>query len=249
MSAAARLISAIDKARPEVVIDVELLEVDRTKLREYGLQIASPGSPGIDGSVSIVPQGDGTAVPRVTLQTLTQPDAGGHPAGESAVALLSAPEDRHEHADAGQSAAAHVGRHSGAGAVRRTHPGAGHDVHADRDRRRAAAADRLVQLREHRRQHRHHAAHAPRRRRDAGAEGLRCRAFPAPASTGCRRSANREINTEIRLRDGETNMLAGLIRDDERRVLDGIPGLSDLPGASAGSSRTRRPRPRRPTSS
>jgi general secretion pathway protein D len=24
-------------------------------------------------------------------------------------------------------------------------------------------------------------------------------------------------------------MLAGLIRDDERRVLDGIPGLSDLP--------------------
>jgi general secretion pathway protein D len=41
--------------------------------------------------------------------------------------------------------------------------------------------------------------------------------------------ANREINTEIRLRDGETNMLAGLIRDDERRVMDGIPGLSDVP--------------------
>ena len=33
----------------------------------------------------------------------------------------------------------------------------------------------------------------------------------------------------IRLRDGETNMLAGLIRDEERRVLDGIPGLSDMP--------------------
>ncbi len=28
---------------------------------------------------------------------------------------------------------------------------------------------------------------------------------------------NREINTVIRLRDGETNMLAGLIRDDERQ--------------------------------
>ena len=40
---------------------------------------------------------------------------------------------------------------------------------------------------------------------------------------------NREIKTQIRLRDGETNMLAGLIRDDERRVRDGIPGLSDLP--------------------
>ena len=40
---------------------------------------------------------------------------------------------------------------------------------------------------------------------------------------------NREINTVIRLKDGETNMLAGLIRDDERRVMNGIPGLSDLP--------------------
>jgi general secretion pathway protein D len=40
---------------------------------------------------------------------------------------------------------------------------------------------------------------------------------------------NREINTTIRLRDGETNMLAGLIRDDERVVLSGVPGLSDLP--------------------
>jgi hypothetical protein len=40
---------------------------------------------------------------------------------------------------------------------------------------------------------------------------------------------NREINTIIRLRDGETNMLAGLIRDEERYALDGIPGLSDLP--------------------
>jgi general secretion pathway protein D len=41
---------------------------------------------------------------------------------------------------------------------------------------------------------------------------------------------NREITTAIRLRDGETNLLAGLIRDDERMVLEGIPGLSDIPG-------------------
>jgi len=40
---------------------------------------------------------------------------------------------------------------------------------------------------------------------------------------------NRSINTVIRLQDGETNMLAGLIRDEERRSLAGIPGLSDLP--------------------
>ena len=56
MAAAARVITAIDKARPEVIIDVELLEVDRTRLLDYGLQIASPGSSGpvgLDGSVGV----------------------------------------------------------------------------------------------------------------------------------------------------------------------------------------------------
>ena len=41
---------------------------------------------------------------------------------------------------------------------------------------------------------------------------------------------NRLVKTTIRLKDGETNMLAGLIRDDERRTRRGIPGLSDIPG-------------------
>ena len=41
---------------------------------------------------------------------------------------------------------------------------------------------------------------------------------------------NRLVKTTIRLKDGETNMLAGLIRDDERKIRDGIPGLSDIPG-------------------
>jgi general secretion pathway protein D len=40
---------------------------------------------------------------------------------------------------------------------------------------------------------------------------------------------NREISTTIRLKDGETNLLAGLIRDEERTSLAGVPGLSDLP--------------------
>ena len=53
LRAAARLIAAIDKARPEVVIEVELLEVDRQQLREYGLQFASPGSSGIDGFAAV----------------------------------------------------------------------------------------------------------------------------------------------------------------------------------------------------
>ena len=48
-------------------------------------------------------------------------------------------------------------------------------------------------------------------------------------SAGCRPSATARSRTTIRLKDGETNMLAGLIRDEERTVLAGVPGLSDLP--------------------
>ena len=51
---------------------------------------------------------------------------------------------------------------------------------------------------------------------------------------------NRSIDTTIRLHDGETNMLAGLIRDDEREVLAGIPGLSDLPVVGRLFARSRR---------
>ena len=39
----------------------------------------------------------------------------------------------------------------------------------------------------------------------------------------------RNIETTIRLQDGETNFLAGLIRTDETNSENGIPGLSDVP--------------------
>jgi len=40
---------------------------------------------------------------------------------------------------------------------------------------------------------------------------------------------SRSISTVIRLKDGETNMLAGLIRDEERTSFATIPGLGDIP--------------------
>ncbi len=41
--------------------------------------------------------------------------------------------------------------------------------------------------------------------------------------------SNREIKNVIRLKDGETNLLAGLLRDEERRSLRGITGLASIP--------------------
>ncbi len=39
----------------------------------------------------------------------------------------------------------------------------------------------------------------------------------------------REVKNVIRLKDGETNLLAGLLKDEERRSLKGVAGLSDIP--------------------
>ena len=39
----------------------------------------------------------------------------------------------------------------------------------------------------------------------------------------------RRVETRLRLRDGESNLLAGLIREDERQLARGVPGLLRLP--------------------
>jgi general secretion pathway protein D len=43
------------------------------------------------------------------------------------------------------------------------------------------------------------------------------------------RVGTRTINTSLRLKDGETQVLMGLIRDDERNTASGVPGLADMP--------------------
>ena len=41
--------------------------------------------------------------------------------------------------------------------------------------------------------------------------------------------SSRKVTTRLRLRDGESNLLAGLLREDERRSLTGFPGLLRMP--------------------
>lgn len=40
---------------------------------------------------------------------------------------------------------------------------------------------------------------------------------------------SRKVKTRMRLREGESNLLAGLLREDERRTLSGFPGLLRVP--------------------
>jgi type II secretory pathway component GspD/PulD (secretin) len=40
---------------------------------------------------------------------------------------------------------------------------------------------------------------------------------------------SRKVSTRLRLRDGESNLLAGLLREDERRLVRGFPGAVNVP--------------------
>ena len=112
---------------------------------------------------------------------------------------------------------------AGAGALRRARAGAGHDLRADRHRRRAQQPITSfnyenigvnIDI-------------TPRTHHDDDVSLALKIAVSSISGTGfggLPTFGNREINTVIRLRDGETNMLAGLIRDEERTSLDGHPG-------------------------
>jgi len=223
IAAASRVIGAIDKARPEVIIDVELIEVDRTKLAEYGLQIASPGSPGINGSVSI--DNGTTGISLSALRNLSQSDIllANLPSlyyrllkSDSTTRTLANPQLR---TTDGVGATARFGEQVpvpvttfapiATGGVSQqpitsfNYQNIG--VNIDITPRTHHDDDVSLQLK------------------------IAVTNISGTGFGGLPTFGNREITTIIRLRDGETNMLAGLIRDEERHSLDGLPGLSDLP--------------------
>ena len=55
------------------------------------------------------------------------------------------------------------------------------------------------------------------------------REVPGPASSLAYQIGTRSVATVLRLRNGETQVLAGLISDEERRSANRLPGLGDIP--------------------
>jgi general secretion pathway protein D len=221
IAAAARLISAIDKARPEVVIDVELLEVDRTRLRELGLQIASPGQPGISGSADVNREN----LTLQTLRNLTSADVFMYNVPGIYYRLLKSDANTRTLANPqlrtseGITAQARFGERVPvpnatfvpiAGGGVNTQPITSYayeDIGVNIDITPRTHHEDEVSL----------------------ALKVVLSSVSGEGFGGLPTFANREISTTIRLKDGETNMLAGLITDEERTVFEGIPGLSEIP--------------------
>jgi general secretion pathway protein D len=225
VEAAGRLISMIDKARPEVLIDVELLEVSRQRLAEYGLQFASPNGAstnGINGVADVNRPGltfddlknlTGSqilmsSVPALYYRLLKEDGTG---------RVLANPQLR---AQVGLSAQAQFGERvpvpvttfspiATGGVAQQPITSFNYEnigVNIDITPRTHMNNDVTLAL------------------------AISVTSISGVGFGGLPTFGNRLVKTTIRLKDGETNMLAGLIRDDERRSLKGIPGLSDIPG-------------------
>ena len=224
VAAAGRVISAIDKARPEVIIDVELLEVNRTRLQEYGLQLASPGSPGINGSVGVAADSNGN-VDLQTLRSLTQSDVllANLPTlyyrllkSDTNTRTLANPQLR---ASDGTTALARFGDRIPVPSTTFAPIATGGVPQQPITSYTYENIGVNIDI-------------TPRLHYDGNVSLTLKVAVQSISGTGfggLPTIANREISTMITLHDGETNRLAGLIRDDERRLAEGIPGLSDLP--------------------
>jgi general secretion pathway protein D len=224
IAAAARIITAVDKARPEVVIDVELLEVDRTKLRDFGVQIASPGDPtpiGIDGQATV--NRDGLTLRDLTRLSTADVFLTNLPGlyyrllkSDHNTRTLANPQLR---ASEGVAAQARFGERvpvpvttfspiaTGGVAQQPITSFNYENIGVNIDITPRTHHDDQVTL----------------------ALKIAVSSISGTGFGGLPTFGNREINTMIRLKDGETNLLAGLIRDDERRTLEGVAGLVDIP--------------------
>jgi general secretion pathway protein D len=223
VAAAGRIIQAIDKARPEVVIDVELLEVNRTRLLEYGLQFASPTAAptGIDGQANVNKE-------NFTLQNLVN-------LTQSDVILTNLPALYYRllKSDANSRTLANPQLRTSEGVAAQAR--FGEQVPVPVTTFSPIATGGVAQQPITSFQYQNIGVNidiTPRMHHDDDVTlqlKLVVTSLLGTGFGGLPTFANREITTQIRLRDGETNLLAGLIRDDERTSLDGIPGLSDLP--------------------
>jgi general secretion pathway protein D len=223
VAAAGRIIQAIDKARPEVVIDVELLEVNRTRLLEYGLQIASPAQEptGINGAADINRE-------NFTLQDLTN-------LSKSDIVLTNLPALYYRllKSDSNTRTLANPQLRTSEGVAAQAR--FGEQIPVPVTTFAPIATGGVAQQPITSFQYQNIGVNidiTPRTHHDDDVSLALKVVVTSQLGTGfggLPTFGNREITTSIRLRDGETNLLAGLIRDDERMLMEGIPGLSDVP--------------------
>ena len=222
VTAAERIINIIDKRRAEVMVEVEMLEVNRSLLQEYGIEITSPPVDGVFRGIQggAFPQQPTTAdsnpydssnivitsLPGVVYRLLRS---------DSSTRILANPQLR---TSAGQTAQARFGDQVPVPVTTFSPIAQGgisqqpitsfeyKDVGVNIDVTPRVHHDGEVTL---------------EIELDISQVG--------PVFQGLPTFNSRTVSSVIRLRDGETSVLAGLITDTQRETIRGLPGLHKLP--------------------
>jgi general secretion pathway protein D len=223
VAAAERIIDVVDKKRGEVVVEVEILEVNRSKLLEYGIEITSgvPGVEGVAGAIFPDPTRDFTlddnpyskgnlvisSLPGVIYRLLRT---------DSSTRLLANPQLR---SSEGQVAQARFGDQVPVPVTTFAPIATGgvsqQPITSFEYKNVGVNIDITPRV--------HHDGEV------SLALKLDISSVGPPGFQGIPTFNSRTLTSVIRLKDGETNMLAGLISDTERTSLSGLPGLASVP--------------------
>jgi general secretion pathway protein D len=226
------LLAAFDKASPEVVVEIEILEVDRGRMRDYGVQLASPGSTGLNGSVEVSGEG---GVTLQGLRNLSQADVliTNLPAlyyrlmkTDTQTRTLANP---HVRITDGVAAVAEFGQRVPIPTMTLA-PFAQGGINIQPT---TAFNYENVGV---------NIAITPRTHPNDDvtlALDIDLSSLGPPGFEGLPTFGTRKVRTTIRLKDGETNILAGLIREDERTERQTIPGIGQIPVLGRLFGRTR----------
>ena len=224
---AERIIQANDKPRAEIMVDVQILEVSRTRAKSYGLDLGtyslalafSPEGPPAETqkpfNLNTISQGVSTAdfymaVPNAVVRFLES---------DSQTKVLAKPNLRGAE---GQKLSLNLGEDvpvpsttftplATGGAAANPLTSYGYrtiGIIVEMTPRVTYDGDILLEI----------SVENSARGQDTNIAGQNLPSF-----------FSRKVQTKLRLRDGESNLLAGLLREDERRALKGFPGIMRLP--------------------
>ena len=224
VAAAERIVEIVDKRRAEVVVEVQILEVSRNKLKEYGIYLTSGlDSQGIQGIASgLFPD-----------PTITNPSEGPYDRDNLVVTSLPGAMVRLLETDTSTRLLANPQLRVSEGETAQAR--FGDQVPVPVTTFTAIATGGINQQPITSFEYKNVGVNidiTPRAHHDGEVSlqlKLEISAVGADGYQGLPTFNSRTVNSTIRLRDGETNILAGLILDNERRGLTGIPGLASIP--------------------
>jgi general secretion pathway protein D len=218
VKAAETIIESLDKSRSEVVVEMEVLEVNRSRLVEYGIQLRSAGEEGI--VTSVFPRDTTLDQPLYSSENLFVSGLPG-----AVLSLLRTDGDTRVLANPqlravdGESAQAEFGERVPVPITTFTPIATGGvpQQPVTTFQYENIGVNILVTPRVH---HNNEVSLALE---------VRLGTISGTGYGGLPTFGNRSVNTVLRLGDGETSLLAGLISDEERTSLSGTPGLANVP--------------------